>query len=253
MTKRLSVEQLGKHFGGVHVFENVSFAVPERGITALIGPNGAGKSTLINIACGVLPADSGGVLLDGKPSAIRRPHQAAGCGLARTFQDVRLFPTMTALENVMVALPGQPGDRLRGLLSRRWRRAEEANRKLALELLARLELAGVQHALARDLPFGTQKLVGLARAIATGASTLLLDEPSTGLELSRLPLLTSLLAELRQNGRTVLLVEHNVDLVAEVADQVVVLQGTVIASGSAEQVLRDEQVIREYLGRLYDA
>ncbi len=253
MNNRLAVEQLGKHFGGVRVFHDVTFSVPEGCVTALIGPNGAGKSTLINIVCGVLAADTGRVLLDGKPSTVRRPHQAAAYSLGRTFQDVRLFPTMTALENVLVAPPRQPGDRLTGLLGPRWRQAEVGNRKRAVELLARLEVDDVQREVARDLSFGTQKLVGLARAVATGASTLLLDEPSTGLELSRVPLLISLLTDLCQNGRTILLIEHNIDLVAELADQVIVLHGTVIASGSVAQVLHDEQVIREYLGRVYDA
>ena len=253
MSDRLAVAGLTKQFGGVRVFHDVSFGVPGGRITALIGPNGAGKTTLMNIVCGSLSADAGEVLADGVPLTLRRAHQACGRGLARTFQDVRLFPTLTALENVMVALPGQPGDRLTGLLDTRWRKAEQANRKAALGLLAELELEDVPQEAASSLPFGTQKLVALARAVATGADLLLLDEPSTGLELGRLALLSSLLMRLREAGRTVLLIEHNVDLVAELADQVVVLQGTVMASGPVAQVLHDEQVVREYLGRLYDA
>jgi ABC-type branched-subunit amino acid transport system ATPase component len=253
MTERLEVENASKHFGGLRVFDDVTFSAPAGQITALIGPNGAGKSTLINMVCGGLQPDRGQIRKDGRPLHQVRPSDALGLGLARTFQEVRVFPTLTALENVLVALPHQLGDRLRGLLGWRWRSAENIARATALELLRQVGLDREASRPAADLSFGSQKLLGLARAAATGADTLLLDEPTSGLELQRVPLVTGLLSGLRQQGRTILLVEHNVDVVATLADLVVVLHGTVIASGAPDRVLRDRRVIDEYLGRLYDA
>lgn len=249
----LEVKELAKHFGGVVVFTEVSFEAPPGLITALIGPNGAGKSTLVNIVCGVLEQDAGTVLKDGRDLRGLKPARAVAAGLARTFQDVRMFPTLTLLENVMVAIPGQPGDRILGLLGLGWQRAERRNRELALALLDDLGLTARANEPAEDTPFGDQKLAGLARAVATGADTLLLDEPAAGVETARLPLLMNALKKLRDQGKTVLLIDHNVEVVAEVADVVVVLQGTVIASGETKSVLQDERVIKEYLGRIYDA
>jgi len=253
VANKLEVHDLEKHFGGVQVFRHVSFDVPAGTITALIGPNGAGKTTLINMACGVFHADGGTLTKDGRSLAAIKPAQALSYSLARTFQDVRVFPTMTVLENVMVAFPKQPGDRPWMLFGGSWRSVEEANRSAALDLLERLELADDADRRAEDIPFGSQKLLGLARATATGADTLLLDETTTGLAISRVPIVLAFLRGLKEAGRTILLIEHNMDVVTDVADQVVVLHGTVIASGTPAQVLHDPQVIHDYLGRIYDA
>ena len=250
---RLEVRGLAKQFGGVRVFSDVSFQALAGRISALVGPNGAGKSTLINLACGVLNPDAGDVLKDGTSLLGLSPHARAARGVARTFQDVRVFPTLSVLENVLVAFPSQPGDRVWRLFRRGWQAAEQHNRAAALDLLSRLGLDAVADKAAEDVPFGSQKLLVVARAVATGADTLLLDESTTGLEVSRIPLAINLFRELRAAGKTLLLIEHNMDVVADVADHVVVLHGTVIATGSPERVLRDERVIREYLGRLYDA
>jgi ABC-type branched-subunit amino acid transport system ATPase component len=252
-TARFEVTGLAKNFGGVHVFRDVGFSARAGQITALIGPNGAGKTTLINIACGVFPASAGTLLKDGKPLAGIKPSEALSRGIARSFQDVRVFPTMTVLENVMVAYPGQPGDKPWALFGRGWRAAEAANRAASMEMLAELGLADDADKKAEDVTFGSQKLLGLARATATGADTLMLDETTTGLAISRVPVVLAFLRKLREAGRTILLIEHNMDVVADVADQVVVLHGTVIASGTPSQVLHDPQVIRDYLGRIYDA
>lgn len=250
---KLEFRGLSKHFGGVRVFDDVTFIAPAGGITALIGPNGAGKSTLINITCGVLPSTDGFVLKDGQSLAGIRPSGALTRSIARTYQDVRVFPTLTVLENVMVARRDQPGDRPWRLLGAAWRAAEERNRAEALRLLEQLDLTSDKDRRAEDVPFGTQKLIALARATATGADTLMLDETTTGLEISRVPLAMEFMRELRRAGRTVVLVEHNMDVVSDIADHVVVLHGTVIAEGSAHAVLREESVIRDYLGRIYNA
>ena len=253
VTNKLEFTDLEKRFGGVQVFRNVTFGVPAGSITALIGPNGAGKTTLINLACGVFPATGGTLLKDGRSLAGMKPSQARSFGLARTFQDVRVFPTMTVLENVMVAFPEQPGDKPWLLYGGAWRKVEAANRTEAMSLLERLGLAGDADRRADEIPFGSQKLLGLARATATGADTLMLDETTTGLAISRVPTVLDFLRTLKSAGRTILLIEHNMDVVTDVADQVVVLHGTVIASGTPLAVLHDPQVIRDYLGRIYDA
>ncbi len=252
-TTRLAYEDVGKHFGGVDVFDDVSFSVAAGTVTALIGPNGAGKSTLINLTCGVLRPDRGRILKDGVPLEHQRPSDALRRSVARTFQDVRVFATLSVLENVLVAMPGQIGDAPWRLFGSRWVGDERRRREAALQLLDAVGLAADAERAAGDLPFGSQKLIALARAVATGADTLLLDETTTGLELTRIPLVMAFLRDLRARGRTILLVEHNMDVVADVADRVVVLHGTVIASGSASSVLHDDQVIAEYLGRIYHA
>jgi ABC-type branched-subunit amino acid transport system ATPase component len=250
---KLEYRDLEKHFGGVQVFRNVSFDVPAGTITALIGPNGAGKTTLINMSCGVFHNDGGTMSKDGRSLATLKPAQALSRGLARTFQDVRVFPTMSVLENVMVAFPHQPGDQPWQLFGNGWKAAEAANRAEAMSLLERLDLAADADRRAEDIPFGSQKLLGLARAAATGADTLMLDETTTGLAISRVPTVLAFLRTLKAAGRTILLIEHNMDVVADVADQVVVLHGTVIAAGTPQHVLHDPQVIKDYLGRIYDA
>ncbi len=250
----LRVERLAKSFGGVHVFEDLSIEVPPARVTACIGPNGAGKTTLINIICGVLKADRGDVFLDGQRLDGIQPHETVARGIGRTFQDVRILPLLTALENVLVAIPSQRGERLRDLfLPGRGVGAEERrNRERALALLDAVGLAPVAPRPAGELPFGQQKLLALVRLVATGARILLLDEPATGIEAELHPRIVTLIRRLvRDEGKAVLVVEHNMDVVREVADHVAVLHGTVIASGPADTVLKDERVIREYLGRLY--
>jgi branched-chain amino acid transport system ATP-binding protein len=253
----LYLDGLAMRFGGVHVFDDVTIRIPPAQVTACIGPNGAGKTTLINVVCGVLRAQRGRVFLDGEPLDGIHPHETVRRGIARTFQDVRIFPYLTALENVLIAIPDQRGEKLHHLFrpGRRVSAEEMRHREQAgalLEAVALTELAGRP---AGELPFGQQKLLSLLRAVATGARFLLLDEPAAGVEMELLPRVTALIRRLAKvEGRAAFLVEHSVEVVREVADQVVVLQGGgVIASGSCDRVLRDERVIREYLGRIYDA
>ncbi|MPZ59575.1 MAG: ATP-binding cassette domain-containing protein [Rhizobiales bacterium] len=253
----LRLENLAMHFGGVHVFEDVSMRIPPGQVTACIGPNGAGKTTLINIICGVLAAPKGRVFLDGEPLDSTPPHQMVQRGVGRTFQDVRIFPSLTAIENVLIAIPDQQGERLRHLFrpGRSVGAEERRNRDKANALLATVAMDDVADRPAGELPFGQQKLVSLLRAVATGARILLLDESAAGVEIELIPRITALVRRLvAEESRGVLLVEHNIDVVREIADHVVVLQGGgVIASGPCDSVLNDERVIKEYLGRIYNA
>jgi ABC-type branched-subunit amino acid transport system ATPase component len=250
---RLSARGLTKRFGGLAAVHDVTLDLWRGRIHAVIGPNGAGKSTLINMTCGVFPQDGGTMFKDGRQLGGAPASQALSRSLARTFQNVRVFATLSVLENVMVAFPEQPGDAPWRLFGKAWRDVEERNRAEAVRLLERVGLAGDAGRRADTIPFGSQKLLALVRATVTGADTLLLDETTTGLEMSRVPLVLDFLRDLRAAGRTVLLVEHNMDVVTGVADSVVVLHGTVIAQGTPQHVLHDEAVIRDYLGRIYSA
>lgn len=241
-------------FGGVSVFQDVSIEVPLGKVTACIGPNGAGKTTIINIVCGVFPQKTGEIFLDGERLTGVRPFDTVRHGLCRTFQDVRIFPSLTALENVLIAMPAQRGERIGSLFSPGAWSQERANCAKARHLLEVVALESAAERPAGELPFGQQKLLSLLRAIATGARVLLLDEPAAGAEINLIPRIADLIRNLvKAEGRGTFLVEHNIDLVRQVADRVCVLQGgRIVAEGDVRRVLDDETVIREYLGRVYD-
>src|SRR5262245_25538414 len=251
----LRIDRLAMNFGGVFVFEDVSIEIPPGKVTACIGPNGAGKTTIINIVCGVFPAKAGDIYVDGTRLTGVRPFDTVRRGLCRSFQDVRIFPFLTAIENVLVAMPGQSGERIGGLFLPRARAQERANREHARCLLQAVALESAAERPAGELPFGQQKLISLLRAVATGARVLLLDEPAAGVENDLIPRVVDLIRGLvKAEGRATFLVEHNIELVRQVADQVCVLQsGRIIAAGDVRRVLDDQIVIREYLGQVYDA
>jgi branched-chain amino acid transport system permease protein len=251
----LRIDRLAMNFGGVFVFEDVSIEIPPGKVTACIGPNGAGKTTVINIVCGVFPPKAGDVYVDGVRLTGVRPFDTVRHGLCRSFQDVRIFPFLTAIENVLVAMPDQSGETIGGLFLPRARAQERVNRDQARRLLQAVGLESAAERPAGELPFGQQKLLSLLRAVATGARVLLLDEPAAGVENNLIPRVVDLIRSLvKAENRATFLVEHNIDLVRQVADHVCVLQaGRIIAAGDVQRVLDDETVIREYLGQVYGA
>jgi ABC-type branched-subunit amino acid transport system ATPase component len=253
-TSSLTATNLSMRFGGVDVFSDISFAVRAGHVTGCIGPNGAGKSTLVNVVCGVYRPVGGQVFLDERLLTGASTVEVVRRGVSRSFQDVRIFPTLTALENVQAAMPTRHGEAVYSFLFG-YDASERTNRAVAMGLLDELSLADVAGRTAQDLPFGQQKLIALARTIATGAQFLLLDEPAAGVELDLVPKITTLVQRLAtQEQRGILLIEHNVDVIRAVAEDAFVLQGgRVIAQGKCQQVLNDERVIKEYLGRIYDA
>jgi branched-chain amino acid transport system ATP-binding protein len=247
----LSVENVTKRFGGLAALEDVSLSVESGEIYGLIGPNGAGKTTLFNCMTGLYTATSGAVRLDGVAVQALKPHQIVKLGFARTFQNIRLFANMTALENVMVGRHARTRANVLGAVLRcRRTRAEEAGiRERAQELLNYVGLAGKGRSLASHLAYGDQRRLEIARALATEPKLLALDEPVAGMNPAERRLMGELFQKLRGGGVTLLLIEHDVKLVMGLCDRVAVLDyGRKIAEGPANAVRKDPAVIAAYLG-----
>ncbi len=243
--------KLNRFFGGLHAVRDVSFRVRQGAIQAVIGPNGAGKSTLFNLIAGTLAPNGGEVFFRGRKITAARPHAVARLGIARTFQTTRLFGQMTVLENVMVGRHVRTGSGfLAGLLNLppTWRE-QRAIEHQARAILDDLNLGSCAGELAASLPFGRQRLVEFARALATEPALLLLDEPAAGLNIYETKVLATLITKIRDRGITCLVVEHDMSLVMDISDEVMVLdQGATIAEGPPRAIQRNREVIRVYLG-----
>ena len=250
-TPLLEVRGISVHFGGIQALAALSLTVPPGKITSLIGPNGAGKTTAFNVITGFLQPDEGRVLYCGEEITGRPPHEIVGRGLARSFQELRLFAKLSALDNVLFAVPHRVGERFGAALfgGRACRAASRAERERALELLAYVGLADQAGVAAEDLSYGEQKLLSLARLLATNADLLLLDEPTSGLDGRHIQRIFDLLRGLVGRGKTILLIEHNVDVIVELSDRIFVLhEGRRIVDGPPTAILADETVLSLYLG-----
>jgi len=247
----LEARGLLKAFGGLLAVNRVDFTIHTGEILALIGPNGAGKTTIFNLISGTHSLDSGEITFEGRPIVGLRPSQIAVLGVVRTFQNLQIFDNMTALENVMVGchLHGRTGF-LPAALRLPWTGTEEVRlRSVAMEFLGVVGLEKRANVPAADLPFGQQRLVEIARALAVRPKLLLLDEPAAGLTRVEAELLNGLINHIKEEGITVCLVEHDMNLVMGIADRIIVLQyGMLIADGSPEEVQSDATVIDAYLG-----
>ncbi len=247
----LSIRGVSKRFGGLQAVDDVSFDVAKGTIKALIGPNGAGKTTLFNLLSGAMSPDAGEIRFDGAPVQGLAPHLVAARGMSRTFQHIRLFPRMTVLENVMLGrhLHGRAGF-IAGLLSLPYTWAEERRvREKSLEILELLGIAGQAGEVATSLAYGQQRIVELGRALACEPRLLLLDEPAAGLNIRETVGLGRMIGKIRDMGVTILLVEHDMSLVMNISDEVVVLSyGQKIAEDRPLAIQKNPEVVRVYLG-----
>ncbi len=239
----LQTKNLTKYFGGVHAVEGLSLTISQGSITSIIGPNGSGKTTLMNLLCGLIPWDSGSISIGGQMRHRLRAHEVARLGITKTFQEVRVFEQMSVLDNILVVLTARP---IFAALFDRHTHRELARAK---EVLMAVGLWEKRTALAKNCSYGQRKLLEIARLLAMNAEILLFDEPYAGLFPQMRTIVTTLIRELKAKGKTVILIEHDMPLIRELADYVIVMDsGKLLAEGKPDEVLARREVIEAYLG-----
>jgi branched-chain amino acid transport system ATP-binding protein len=246
-----SVAELNKSFGGLTAVDNVSLNVYEGDIVGVIGPNGAGKSTLFNCITGYLEPTSGEIHFRETPVTDHGPGKLSQEGLVRTFQEARVFPTMTVLDNVMVASQDHPGEEIQGALRRSNNVVEHETetQKRAKELIDDFNLKRVENEYASNISGGQRKLLDLCRALMVEPDLLLLDEPFAGVQEELVKEISSQITRLNENGVTVIIIEHGIETLVNLVDRIIVLDnGSIIADGEPESVVNKKEVIETYIG-----
>jgi branched-chain amino acid transport system ATP-binding protein len=248
----LRFSSVSKNFGGLQVLQDVSLTIPPRGIFGLIGPNGAGKTTVFNLVTGLLAPSAGLIEFAGERLNGMAPYRITRCGIARTFQNIRIFKEMTLIENVTVALGGRPryGALTALLPTARYREAERVEEETARDLLARVGLADNAERLAGTLSYGDQRRLEIARALATEPKLLLLDEPTAGMNSSEKQQIMDEIIKLDERGLSILIIEHDMRFVMNLCREITVLNfGRVIARGEPQEIRATPEVIEAYLGQ----
>jgi ABC-type branched-subunit amino acid transport system ATPase component len=239
----LRTEGLTKFFSGVRALDGLTLAVRQGEVTSIVGPNGSGKSTLINLLTGILPFDEGLVILDDRCLRVIRARDTPGHGLTRTFQEVRLFDQMSVWDNVLVVLTA------RGVVAALRQRRDGTVHARARAILETVRLWDKREALAMELSYGQRKLLEIGRALAMDARIVLFDEPFAGLYPQMIETVKSVLRALKEGGRTIVFVEHNLDIIRDLSDSIIVLSdGRLLAQGEVEATLRNPHVVEAYLG-----
>jgi len=248
----LKIENLSKHFDGHIVLDNLNLNIEKDEIIALIGPNGAGKTTLFNIISGFLRPDTGKILFNGKELNDLPPNKIAQLGIARTFQKVRLFHQLTVLENMLLATKFDKGERLFNTLIQDPKILEEEKENItkSLEYLDFVGLSEKRDALSENLSFGQRKLLQLSRALAFDSEMILLDEPTAGVFPETKEKIINSMQKLNENGKTIIFIEHDMELVAQLATRIIVLDhGKMIADGNHDEIINNERVLEAYFGK----
>jgi len=249
--KYFELKNVTKNFGGLRAVDALSFSVEKNKVTSLIGPNGAGKTTAFNLITGFLQPDAGEVYFRDKDITGLPPHEVIKLGLARTFQDLRLFNRLTALENVLLGMQGRRGEFMWEAVMRGRNVRESVKKDLqrALNLLDLVGLCDKADDLVENLSYGEQKLLAFARLLASDSDLLMLDEPASGLPLGTVDEILQLIKNVVGQGKTALVIEHNMEAVMGISDWIIVLNfGRLIASGTPEEIQKNEEVIKIYLG-----
>ena len=247
----MEVKNICKEFGGLKAVNQVSLHVDEGEVVSIIGPNGAGKTTMFNLITGAYTIDSGSILFRGEEIANQTPQEIVKRGIARTFQNIKLCNHMRTIENVLVGMDTGLHYGLADILLRtpKFRRLEAEKHKQAVQILKAIGLGNRIHEYAGNLPYGERRKLEIARAIATGAQLLLLDEPAAGMNENESAELMEFIALLRQTGYTILLIEHDMQVVMNISDRIYVLDyGSLIAKGVPDEIAENPEVIKAYLG-----
>ncbi len=247
----IRVQNLHKSFGGLQAIDHCSFSVERNSITGLIGPNGAGKTTMFDLLNGLMFPDEGHVFIKDRNVTRWPTHKRARLGLARTFQAIRVFPELTALENIMVAFREHPEKLYQSFLP--FKKKRQQLEEKAMGFLHKVGISEKAHLLARDLSYGQQKLLEIARCMATDADIFLLDEPAAGVNPTLLNKIKTLVLDLHKQGKTLLIVEHNMPFLMSIAHTVIVLDfGKELAVGKPEEIQNNPRVLEAYLGKKHE-